>query len=55
MTSAVQALSEWFSQFNLPVYLNSDVPDEAELPYITIPLSFPEYDKKASFAIPMWT
>lgn len=54
MTSAAQALSDWFEQFEMPVYLNNDVPDEAELPYMTIPMSEPEWDKKASFNIQLW-
>lgn len=54
MMKAAQALSNWFAQFGLPVYLETDVPDEAELPYITIPLKVPEWDKKTSFHISVW-
>lgn len=54
MMAVAQALSAWFEQFGLPVYLNTDVPDEAELPYITIPLKTPEWDKKASFQVTVW-
>lgn len=54
MTKTAQALSEWFAQFDLPVYLNSDVPDGAEPPYITIPLADPEWRKACSFQILVW-
>lgn len=54
MMSTAQALSQWLSQFGLPVYLFADVPDDAVVPYITIPLNEPEWDKKASFYIQPW-
>ena len=54
MMAVAQALSAWFEQFGLPVYLNTDVPDEAEPPYITIPLKAPEWDKKTSFPVSVW-
>lgn len=54
MYTVAQALAVWFAQFELPVYLDSDVPDEASLPYITIPFREPEWDKKASFPVSVW-
>lgn len=54
MTKTAQALSEWFAQFDLPVYLNSDVSDGAEPPYITIPLADPEWRSKCSYQILIW-
>lgn len=54
MMSTAKALSQWLSQFGLPVYLFADVPDDAVVPYITIPLNEPEWDKKASFYIQPW-
>lgn len=54
MTKTAQTLAEWFAGFNLPVYLDSDVPDGAELPYITIPLTDPYWDRKASFQFNIW-
>ena len=54
MTKTAQTLTEWFSQFGYPVYLESDVPDGAELPYITIPLKDPEWRKQVSYQIMIW-
>lgn len=54
MTKTAQALAEWFATFDLPVYLDSDVPDGAALPYITIPLRDPEWRSKCPFQILIW-
>lgn len=54
MYAVAQALSQWFEQFELPVFLNTDVPDESNLPYITIPLKVPEWDKKTQFPVSVW-
>ena len=54
MMKTAQALNAWLQRFGLPVYLAQDVPDEAELPYITIPLSEPEWRFQSSFYIQVW-
>lgn len=54
MMKAMQALSDWIEQFGLPVYPTTAVPDDATLPYITIPLTDPEWSQKASFYIQPW-
>lgn len=54
MTKAAEALYAWFTQFDLPVYLADDVPDEAELPYITVSLQEPEWNMKATLAVQVW-
>lgn len=54
MMSTARALADWFSQFNLPVYHEGDVPDDAQLPYITLPLKEPEWDQKTAFHFSIW-
>jgi hypothetical protein len=54
MIKTAQSLAGWFAQFGLPVYLDSDVPDGAEAPYITIPMADPYWDRKASFQFNIW-
>ena len=54
MMTAANALNKWFQQFMLPVYLESDVPDGAELPYITLPLREPEWNKQTSYHFSVW-
>lgn len=54
MTSTASALSEWFSQFGIPVYLEDDVPDEAEAPYITLPLKEADWRSQTSYQFMVW-
>lgn len=54
MINTAQSLAEWFQQFDLPVYLESDVPDGAEAPYIIIPLKDPDWRSKVSFPVSVW-
>lgn len=54
MMKTAETLSGWFEQFGLPVYLDSDVPDGAECPYITIPLKDPDWRSAASFLVKIW-
>lgn len=54
MIATAQALSTWLATFKLPVYINNDVPDDAATPYITIPLTEPEWNTKATFYIQIW-
>lgn len=54
MIKTAQSLSSWFSQFNLPVYIDSDVPDGASPPYITLPMKDPDWRTKTSFGFNIW-
>ena len=54
MMKTAQSLVGFFSQFEYPVYLETDVPDEAELPYITIPLKDPEWRRQVSYQALVW-
>lgn len=54
MIKSAQTLASWFAQFGLPVYLDSDVPDGAEAPYITIPMVDPDWRSQASFQFQIW-
>lgn len=54
MIKTAQALSGWLSQFGLPVYLETDVPDEAQPHYIVIPLKDPEWRGQTSFQPLIW-
>lgn len=54
MRETAKALKQFVSGFGLPAYVNSNVPDSATLPYLTYPLTEPEWDQKASFYIQGW-
>ena len=54
MTSTATALQAWFEQFGWPVYGSDDVPVNAQLPYITVPVKEPEWDRKCSLAVQLW-
>lgn len=54
MMQTARTLFEWFQQFGLPVYLESDVPSGTDAPYITIPLRDPAWRRPTSFRIAIW-
>ena len=54
MIKTAQTLTAWFSRFGVPVFLENDVPDGAEPPYITIPLKDPDWRKQVSYQIMIW-
>ena len=54
MMETAKALKTYFSGFGLPAYTTDTVPDDVELPYITYPLTEPEWDQKASFYAQGW-
>ena len=54
MLNTAQTLKEFFGSFGIPAYTLSSVPDEVELPYITYPLTEPEWDQSASFYCQIW-
>lgn len=54
MESTSKALYQFFSGFGIPAYGNDDVPDDAELPYLTVYFSEPEWNTKASGYCQVW-
>jgi len=52
--ATAQALKTLFSSFGIPAYTLDSVPDEVELPYITFPLTEPEWNEQASFYCQVW-
>lgn len=54
MYNAVAAFKDFLSGFDLPVHAENTVPDDAELPYITFSLGFPEWNQKASAFVRVW-
>lgn len=50
MMKMIGALSEWLAQFGT-FYAENDVPDEAALPYGTVPLVEPEWNQNSTFYI----
>ena len=50
MTGMITALNTWLSQFGT-FYNEGDIPDEAELPYGTVPIREPEWNQKTTFWI----
>ena len=54
MIQVAAALKTFASGFGLPAYAEGSVPDPVELPYITYPVTEPEWNEKASFYIQIW-
>ncbi len=54
MRAVAKALKEFVSGFNLPAYAIDSVPDAVELPYLTYPVTEPEWNQKATFYIQGW-
>lgn len=54
MKLTAAALKNFFSQFGLPAYTETTIPDEVELPYISYSLSEPEWNRKASMYAQVW-
>lgn len=54
MMQVAKALKTYISSFGLPAYTVDTVPNEVALPYLTYPLTEPEWDQKASFYIQGW-
>ena len=54
MRQTAKALKQFASQFGLPAYTNSSVPDDVSLPYIVYPLTEPEWNQKSSFYLLIW-
>ena len=54
MISTATALYGFFSGFDIPAYGTNTVPDDAELPYLTFPLTEPEWSSSASFYVTVY-
>lgn len=54
MLNTAATLKTFFSGFGLPAYTLGSVPEEVEFPYITFPLTEPEWDEQASFYCQVW-
>lgn len=54
MRAAAKAIKSFVGGFGLPAYPVGLVPKDAQVPYLTYPLTEPEWDQKASFYIQGW-
>ena len=54
MTSVAQALYAFWSGFDLPAYVEDNVPVEAALPYITYTLSDSGWDSPTTHQVRVW-
>lgn len=54
MLNTADTLKTFFSSFDLPAYTLDSVPDDVTLPYITFPLTEPEWNEQASFYCQVW-
>ena len=54
MLNTAQTLKTFFGSFDLPAYTLESVPDDVLLPYITFPLTEPEWNEQTSFYCQVW-
>ena len=54
MTDTARALKSFYSGFGLPAYSENDVPNDAELPYITYSVVAPGYLDAATHQARVW-
>lgn len=54
MTNTAKALYSFFSSFDIPAYVEYEVPDEAVLPYITYQLVSPQLMESMSLNARVW-
>lgn len=54
MLNTAATLKTFYSGFGIPAYTLESVPDEVELPYITYPLTEPEWNEQASTYCQVW-
>lgn len=54
MKKTAKTLKTFFSGFQIPAYTLQSVPDDVKLPYITYPLTEPEWNEQASFYCQVW-
>ncbi len=49
-----KAIKTWLNTFGWPVFMADDVPHDADLPYITVRVSEPEWSEKAQLQVQLW-
>lgn len=54
MRAMAKALKEFAESFGLPAYTVESVPDDVSVPYLTYPLTEPEWSQKATWYIQGW-
>ena len=54
MRATAKALKEFVGGFGLPAYTVQSVPKDVQVPYLTYPLTEPEWNQKATFYIQGW-
>lgn len=54
MRSVAKALKQFVGGFGLPAYTVETVPEDVQVPYLTYPLTEPEWNQKATFYIQGW-
>ena len=54
MRATAKALKTFVSSFGLPAYTSQTVPKDVNVPYLTYPLTEPEWSEKATFYIQGW-
>ncbi len=54
MRATAKALKQFVGSFGLPAYMVGTIPDDIDRPYLTFPLTEPEWNQKATFYIQGW-
>ena len=54
MRATAKALKQFVGGFGLPAYTTQSVPKDVQVPYLTYPLTEPEWNQKATFYIQGW-
>ena len=54
MLNTARTLKTFFSSFSIPAYTLESVPENTPLPYITYPLTEPEWNEQSSFYCQVW-
>lgn len=54
MRQTANALKNFVSGFGLPAYATETVPKDVSLPYLTYPMTEPEWNQKSTFYIQGW-
>ena len=54
MRATAKALKQFVGGFSLPAYATETIPENVPLPYLTYPLTEPEWNRKATFYIQGW-
>lgn len=54
ITETATELLKFFSGFGIPAYTENTLPDDAELPYITYSLVFPDWRTSGSISASIW-